>query len=594
MEKFKFDLTEEELQKKFLDFYKKHGHAEVANAPLIPENDPSVLFTTAGMHPLVPYLLGEKHPLGTRLVNIQKCLRTVDFDIVGDNTHNTMFEMLGVWSLGDYFKKESIEMTVKFLVGELKIPQNRLYATMYIGDDVIGKDLETYEIWKKQGFRDDQLYFYDAGDNWWGMETGPCGPCSEVYFDTGKKGCGEKTCGPACDCGKYVEIWNNVFMQYNKGSDGKFTPLEKPNVDTGVGFERLFSTLNGVESVYETRKFVNMIKNIEKITGKKYEDHKKAFRVLTDHVRSATFILGDPRGVTPSNTDQGYVLRRFIRKTFRYLKQLGAENTVILDIAKSVIENYKESYPVLKEKEKFIIEQIVNEEKVYSKTVTAGYKELEKVLAGLKKGEVLSGEAVFRLFETYGFPVDLTLEICLEREIKVDEKGVEEKRLEHQQKSRLGSEQKFKGGLADCGEATTKLHTATHLMQAALRKVLGNDVLQKGSNITAERLRFDFSFGRKMEDAEIKKVEELVNEAIGRKFDVVCEEMTVEAAKKKGAIGLFPEKYCDIVKVYIVGDFSSELCGGPHVKNTGELGRFKIQKEEASSAGVRRIKAVLV
>ena len=588
-------MNAKELRKKYIDFFKRHNHVEISTSSLIPENDPSVLFTTAGMHPLVPYLLGEKHPEGTRLTDVQKCLRTGDIDEVGDTSHLTFFEMLGNWSLGDYFKKESITMSYDFLTKELGIPAEKISVTCFEGDDKIPKDVETAQIWNELGIDKDRIYFYGRGENWWGPagQTGPCGPDTEIFYDTGKEPCSPE-CGPSCNCGKYLEIWNNVFMAYNKDKDGNYTELEQKNVDTGLGLERVLSIMNGNTSVYDTELFEGIIGKIEEISGKNYDENTaRDFRIIADHLRAATFVLGDDKAVTPSNVDQGYVLRRLIRRTSRELRKLGVETSKMKDISEVIIDQYQDVYPELGRNREFILSELEKEEQTFNKTLDRGLKAAEKIFDLIGDDPVLSGGLAFKLYDTFGFPIELTQELAAERGKSVDIEGFNNKYREHQEKSRQGAAQKFKGGLADQSEETTKLHTTTHLLNAALRKVLGDTVYQKGSNINPERLRFDFSFDRKLTPEELQDVTKLVNEAIDSELPVICEEMTVEEAKKQGAIGVFDEKYGDKVKVYSIGDFSKEICGGPHVSNTSELGRFRILKEQSSSAGVRRIKAKL-
>lgn len=588
-------MTAKELRRKYIEFFEKNGHKEIETASLIPENDPSVLFTTAGMHPLVPYLLGEKHPSGNKLTNCQKCLRTGDIDEVGDASHLTFFEMMGNWSLGDYFKKESITMSNDFLINELGIPQERIYISVFGGDAEVEKDMETYSVWKSLGYPDSHIFFFSRKENWWGPAgvIGPCGPDTEIFYDTGKESC-SSNCNPSCGCGKYVEIWNNVFMQYNKLEDGSFVPLSQKNVDTGLGLERVLAIMNSLESVYDTELFVPIIKAVEDATGTSFsEENTMSYRVICDHMRAATFVLGDDKGVSPSNVDQGYVLRRLLRRTARYLRKIGSDGSCMPQIAQVIIDEYKDIYPELERNKEFIITQIAKENVMFQKTLVSGMKEAEKYFNLLKEGEILSGDKAFKLYDTFGFPIELTKELAIEKNILVDEQGFKEKFREHQEKSRVGAAQKFKGGLVDHSEETTKLHTATHLLNAALRKVLGEDVYQRGSNINPERLRFDFSFERKMTAEEIALVESIVNEAIQKSIDVVCEEMTVDEAKAQNAIGVFGQKYGDLVKVYSIEGYSKEICGGPHVKNTKDLVSFKIQKESSSSAGVRRIKAVI-
>lgn len=589
-------LTSNELRSKYLGFFKDRGHAVIPSASLIPENDPTVLFTTAGMHPLVPYLLGEKHPQGTRLTDVQICVRTGDIEEVGDASHCTFFEMLGNWSLGDYFKKEAISWSFEFLTKVLGIPLDRLSVSVFAGDESCPRDDESADIWASLGLDRERIFFLPKKNNWWGPAgiTGPCGPDTEMFIDTGKPAC-SPNCSPACDCGKYLEIWNNVFMQYFKGQDGKLTPLEKKNVDTGMGLERTLCILNGYKSVYETDLFDFAIKKLEKLSGKKYSDGGEdmvAMRIIADHVRTATFMIGDVNGITPSNVDQGYVLRRLIRRAVRYAKKLGIEQGALEEIAKLYIKKYEDVYESIKNNAAKIVEEFKLEEERFSKTLESGLKEFEKVITHIPT-KTISGKTAFRLYDTFGFPLEMTVELAKENGFDVDTDGYEVAFKEHQEKSKLGADQKFKGGLADGGEETAKLHSATHLLNAALKEVLGDpNIMQKGSNITAERLRFDFNFDRPLTKEEIEKVEERVNAEIAKKADIKCEEMTVDEAKANGAIGVFASKYGERVKVYTIG-FSKEICGGPHASNTGDLGRFHIVKEQSSSAGVRRIKAVL-
>ena len=580
-----------EIRNKYLKFFKEHGHAVIPSAPLIPENDPSVLFTTAGMQPLVPYLLGEKHPAGTRLTDYQKCLRTVDIDEVGDNRHLTYFEMLGNWSLGDYFKEESIKMSFEFLTKELNIPVEKLYVTCFKGDEDCPKDEISSECWKKAGILDGHIYFYGKDDNWWiAGEEGPCGPDTEMFYDTGKPKCSEN-CEPSCDCGKYVEIWNNVFMEYYKHADGKYTKLEQKNVDTGLGLERMTMLLQGKETPFDTELFYPIMKKLEEL--QKVDDIQSR-RIVAEHLRASIMIISD--GGRPSNVDRGYILRRLIRRMIRHLNKLEIELAKLSDLIELNIENLKEMYPVLEENKEIIKNVIIEEKDKFVKTLTHGEREfIKEIRKAQEQGKNrIDGKVVFRLYDTYGFPPEVTNELARENNIEVDLKEFDKLFKEHQEKSRLGSEQKFKGGLADQNEKTIAYHTATHLLHQALRTVLGEHVKQSGSNITEERLRFDFTHPQKMTKEEIEKVENLVNEQIKRDLPVTCEEMSYEDAKKSGAIGLFTDKYGDRVKVYTIGDFSKEICGGPHVTHTGDMGRFKIKKEESSSSGIRRIKAVLV
>lgn len=642
-----------ELRSLFLRFFEEKGHARIPSASVIPENDPTVLFTTAGMHPLVPYLMGEKHPMGTRLTDVQKCIRTGDIDDVGDPSHLTFFEMLGNWSLGDYFKKEMIPWSWEFLTSPdwLGLDPDKLAFTVFEGDQDAPRDEEAANLWRAQGVKDDHLFYLPKKHNWWGPAgiTGPCGPDTEMFIIRDQPPCGPD-CSPACSCGRYLEIWNDVFMQYEKQADGTFIPLKQKNVDTGMGLERTYCVLMGASTVYETEIFSGIIGKIEELSGKKYgqdEETTKSIRIISDHMRTATFIIGDDRGVTPSNVDQGYVLRRLIRRAVRHGMKLGMPAGFTCEIAKVIIDQYKAVYPELERNGAHILEQLKLEEERFQRTLKKGQAEFEKVFGNmmkkrdaftalkankadpeavaaalrqlppspdnkpiieqvkdgtisdatidglLKATEKMDGRSAFKLYDTYGFPIEITQEMAAEKGIEVDVDGFQERFKKHQENSHAGAEQRFKGGLQDHSEQTTKLHTATHLLHAALRKVLGPEVAQKGSNITPERLRFDFSFGRKMTDEEKKEVERLVNEYIQAGAPITCEEMTVAEAKAQGAIGLFESKYGERVKVYTMGEFSKEICGGPHATNTGDLKSFKIKKEEASSAGVRRIKATI-
>ena len=587
-----------ELRSMFLKFFKGHGHAVISSASVIPENDPTVLFTTAGMHPLVPYLMGAKHPAGNRLTDVQKCVRTGDIDDVGDFSHLTFFEMLGNWSLGDYFKEQMIPWSWEFLTSPeyLGLPKDRLAFSVFAGDADCPRDEESAELWRRCGVADDHIFFLPKENNWWGPAgiTGPCGPDTEMFIITDKEPCGPN-CSPACSCGRYLEIWNDVFMQYNKKADGTFEPLEQKNVDTGMGLERTICVLNGKKSVYETDLFADILKKISELSGKEYgsdDETTRAFRIIADHMWTSTFIMGDDRGVSPSNVDQGYVLRRLIRRAVRYGMGIGMPEGFTGEVAKVIIEQYKDVYPELKRNEAFVLEQLSLEESRFARTLKQGNREFEKLVEKVQDGQI-DGVSAFHLYDTYGFPVEMTQELARERGLTVDMDGFHECFRKHQATSQAGAEQRFKGGLADHSEQSARLHTATHLMHAALRKVLGPEVAQKGSNITAERLRFDFSFGRKMTKEELAEVERLVNEAIESHTPITCEEMTVAEAKEQGAIGLFESKYGEQVKVYTMGPYSKEICGGPHAQNTGDLVSFKIKKEESSSAGVRRIKAVI-
>ena len=589
-------INSETLRQLYLDFFKSKGHAVIPTASLIPENDPTVLFTTAGMHPLVPYLLGEKHPAGTRLTDVQICVRTGDIDEVGDESHCTFFEMLGNWSLGDYFKKESIAWSYEFLTKVLNIDVSKLNVSVFAGDDSCPRDDESANIWRSLGLKDEQIFFLPKENNWWGPagQTGPCGPDTEMFIDTGKDKCSDD-CSPACSCGKYLEIWNNVFMQYFKDADGKLTPMEHKNVDTGMGLERTLCIVNGYKSVYETDLLSFAIAKLEELSGKKYgenEDDTKAMRIIADHTRTATFLLGDVKAISPSNVDQGYVLRRLIRRAVRYCRVLGIDGSALIEIAKLYIEKYKGIYTNIGNNAQRIEDELRAEQEKFGKTIEQGINEFEKVVKYIPT-KTIPGKTAFRLYDTFGFPLEMTIELAKEKGFDVDVQGYEEAFKKHQEISKAGAEQKFKGGLADTGEVTARLHTATHLLNAALKIVLqDNTINQRGSNITPERLRFDFSFGRPMTPEEIQAVEDLVNEEIAKNQDVKLEEMSVADAKAQGAVGVFDNKYGEVVKVYTVG-ISKEICGGPHAKNTSELGHFKIVKEQSSSAGVRRIKAIL-
>ncbi len=591
-------ITSPELREKFQAFMESKGHHRIPSASVIPENDPTVLFTTAGMHPLVPYLMGTPHPSGSRLTDVQKCIRTGDIDDVGDSSHLTFFEMLGNWSLGDYFKKEAISWSWEFLTSPeyLGIDKDRLAFTVFEGNEDCPRDEESHDIWRSMGVAEDHLFYLPKKHNWWGPAgiTGPCGPDTEMFIITDKPACGPD-CSPACSCGHYLEIWNDVFMQYNKQKDGSFVPLAKKNVDTGMGLERTICVLNGKKTVYDTDAFVDILAKIAELSGHQYEESEeitRAFRIIADHMRTSTFILGDDRGVSPSNTDQGYILRRLIRRAVRYGMQLNMPDGFTAEIAQVIINQYREAYPELERNSHFVLEQLKLEEARFAKTLRQGNKEFDKVASRVENG-VIDGLSAFHLYDTFGFPIEMTCELAKERGLSVDTESFQEHFKKHQELSHQGADQKFKGGLADQTVETARLHTATHLLHAALRKVLGDEVAQKGSNITAERLRFDFSFGRKVTKEELAQVEALVNDAIKADVPVVCEEMTVPEAKAKGAIGLFENKYGERVRTYKMGDYSFEICGGPHAEHTGELGSFKILKEESSSAGVRRIKAVI-
>ena len=579
-----------EIRNKYLNFFKKHGHSVIPSAPLIPENDPSVLFTTAGMQPLVPYLLGEKHPSGTRLTDYQKCVRTNDIDEVGDNRHLTYFEMLGNWSLGDYFKEESIQMSFDFLTKELQIPVEKLSVTVFAGDKDCPRDEVAAECWKKAGILDGHIYYYGKDDNWWiAGEEGPCGPDTEMFYDTGKPACGPD-CQPSCDCGKYVEIWNNVFMEYFKDKDGKYTKLAQKNVDTGLGLERMAMLLQGKETPFDTELFKTVM---DKLLELEKVDIIESRRIVAEHLRSSMMIISD--GGRPSNVDRGYVLRRLIRRMVRHMNKLQINLDEISTLIDINVENLKEMYPDLEKNAESIKNVIIEEKNKFVKTLAHGEKEFEKEMNKVKQQgkNKIDGKVVFKLYDTYGFPPEVTSELAKENNMTVDMNEFDELFKAHQEKSRMGSEQKFKGGLAEQNDITIAYHTATHLLNAALKIVLGPETHQRGSNITVDRMRFDFNCDHKMTDEEKKQTEDLVNKWIKEALPVTVEEMKKEDAVKSGAECMFIEKYPDVVTVYTIGNVSKELCGGPHVKNTSELGTFKIKKEEASSAGVRRIKAIL-
>ncbi|MCE9613704.1 MAG: alanine--tRNA ligase [Lentisphaerae bacterium] len=592
-------MTANELREMYLGFFKSKGHTVISGASLIPENDPTVLFTTAGMHPLVPYLLGEPHPAGKRLCNVQKCIRTGDIDTVGDASHLTFFEMMGNWSLGDYFKEEAIAWSFEFLTSRqyLGFRPDQLHVTVFEGNAEVPRDEQSIAIWRKLGIPAERIYALPVDDNWWGPagKTGPCGPDTEMFIDTRP---GEGAGRPGQGGGRFFEIWNDVFMQYEKKDDGTFAALRQSNVDTGMGVERTVTMLQGRTSVYETELFAPIMAAIAEGASRRLDESAetvKASRVIADHVRSAVFVLGDERGVVPGNLGQGYVLRRLIRRAVRFARQLGLKEGFLKPLAESVVDNYKHVYPDLAARREFIVTELGVEEGKFEKTLDRGTAELDKVLQNLKAhGQTsLSGRVAFRLYDTCGFPLEFTEEICREQGVSVDRAAFDKAFEQHRDVSRQGADQLFKGGLADNSETTTRLHTATHLLHKSLQMVLGDHVKQKGSNITAERLRFDFAHTDKMTPEQIKQVEDLVNQAIQRRLEVSMNVMTVEDAREKGAMALFSAKYGEQVKVYQMGDFSLEVCGGPHVSNTGELGHFRIVKEESSSAGVRRIRAVL-
>jgi alanyl-tRNA synthetase len=600
-------MTADELRKKYVEFFVSKGHVQIQGKSLLPDNDPTVLFTTAGMHPLVPYLLGEAHPAGKRLVDYQKCIRTGDIDCVGDTSHLTFFEMLGNWSLGDYFKEGAIEMSFEFLTSPqwLNIPIEKLGVTVFEGDSEVPKDNESATVWKKMGIPENRIAYLPRADNWWGPagSTGPCGPDSEMFYYVGEAPC-SPDCKPGCSCGKWLEIWNDVFMQYNKKANGEYEPLARKCVDTGMGIERTVTILNGKQSVYDTDIFALIRGAVEKGADYVYGtdgEKDKSVRIICDHLRASTFILGDPKAVSPSNVGAGYVLRRLIRRAVRHARKLGinTDTPLLSPIAAILIGQMQGPYPELTENKARIIEELDREEQKFLETLQKGEHEFEKLLPNLLKDprKIIPGRLAFKLYDTYGFPIELTEELAAENGMKVNRDEFDEAFKKHQELSRAGSEQIFKGGLQDHGEIATKYHTATHLLHQALRLVLGGHVAQKGSNITAERMRFDFTHPAPMTAEELKKVEDIVNEQIQKDLPISMEMMALDTAKASGAIALFGEKYESQVKVYTVGTaenfFSKEVCGGPHVERTGGLGKFTIQKEQSSSAGVRRIRAVL-
>jgi alanyl-tRNA synthetase len=578
----------------YLEFFQKNGHKFIANASLIPENDSTALFISAGMHPLVPYLLGQQHPSGRKLVNVQKCLRTSDIDEVGDNFHLSFFEMLGNWSLGDYFKEESIPWSYEFLTSKewLNIDVEKLSVTVFAGDEKIPRDTESARIWEGLGILKDRIFYLPREDNWWGPigSTGPCGPDTEIFYDTGKEPCGSE-CKPGCSCGKYNEIWNNVFMEYNRTPDGEYELLEQKNVDTGMGVERTVAVLQGKDNVYEIEIFAPLVNGIKKLSGIEVisEDQIRSVRIICDHSRAATFLLAE--GIVPLNVEQGYVLRRVIRGAIRHGKLLGIEEEFLSVLSRIIMETYVEDYPHLKSNEDFIVTELKKEYKKFNNTLARGLNRFNRIARNKEK---IDGKDAFLLYQSFGFPIEITKELGKENGIFVDVDGFYEEFEKHQKVSRAGADKRFGSGLADKSEATVKLHTATHLLNEALRRVLEKDITQKGSNITQKRLRFDFNFDRKLTAQEKKDVEEIVNGKINEALPVKRIETTLDEAIRMGSQAAFEQKYGEKVSVYSIGDFSTELCSGPHVENTGELGRFKIIKEEGISAGVRRIRAVLV
>ncbi len=586
-------ISSNKLKKMYLEFFQKNGHKVIANASLVPENDPTALFISAGMHPLVPYLLGQPHPSGTKLVNVQKCLRTSDVGEVGDSFHLSFFEMLGNWSLGDYFKAESIPWSYEFLTSKdwLNIDKEKISVTVFAGDENAPKDEESASIWRSLGMPDERIYYLPREDNWWGPAgaTGPCGPDTEIFYDTGIEPCGAE-CKPGCGCGKYNEIWNNVFMEYNKTHDGKYELLEQRNVDTGMGVERTISVLQGKKNVYETEIFTPLIEKIKELAELEEipDEHEKSIRIVMDHTRAATFLLAD--GVVPRNIEQGYVLRRIIRGAIRHGRLMGIEREFLTGLSQTVIGMYEEDNPHLRKNEEFILDELRKESKKFNNTLVKGLRRFNRIA---DKKNAIDAKDAFLLYQSFGFPIEITAEIGEENGIPVDVAGFEEEMKKHQKVSSASADKKFGSGLADSQNETVKLHTATHLLNEALRVVLSKDIVQRGSNITHERLRFDFNFDRKMTDEEKREVEDVINEKIRQAIPITHIETSLEEAKKIATQAVFGDRYGDKVTVYSIGDFSSELCSGPHVENTSELGTFKIKKERSISAGVRRIRAVL-
>jgi alanyl-tRNA synthetase len=586
-------MNANQLRESYLEFFEECRHKRILSAPLLPENDPTVLFTTAGMHPLVPFLLGEPHPLGRRLVDFQKCLRTNDIDEVGDASHLTFFEMLGNWSLGDYFKRESLAWSFEFQTLVLKLDPQCLAVTVFAGDDDAPRDDESASIWHNLGIPDQRIFFLPKADNWWGPAgaTGPCGPDSEMFYDTGRPD--HPGCQPSCTCGKWLEIWNNVFMEYNKTSAGRYERLKQRNVDTGMGLERTLAVLQGLDDVFQVETLYPLIQQVERLSGKHYMDHPLQFRIIADHLRAATFAIGD--GALPSNVEAGYVVRRMVRRAIRYGHDLGIQGNFCAGFSGAVVDLLADVYPELEHNRAVIAEALEREETKFSHTLERGLRQYEKLAERLRlEGkDTISGAEAFDLFETYGFPLPFTVELASEQGMHVDEAAFEDCYREHRQASREALDQKFKGGLADHAAETTRLHTASHLLQQALRQVLGPSVHQMGSNITVERLRFDFSFPEKLTLGQLSEVEQIVNQQIAADLPVTVEVIPLEQALQSGALAFFSEKYGEQVKVYSIGSFSKEVCGGPHVDRTSRLGRFKILKEEAVGQGKRRIRAVL-
>lgn len=606
-------ITSKELRKKWLDFYEKRGHVNIGAVSLLGDGTTGVMFNVAGMQPLMPYLLGKPHPAGKRLCNVQGCIRTIDIDDIGDESHCSFFEMMGNWSLGDYFKKEKTAWTFEFLTKELGFDKNKICATVFAGDENAPRDEETAKLLEEVGVKKENIFYLPKKDNWWELEgttNTPCGPDNEWFYPRHDNPCSDH-CDITCDCGRWVEIGNDVYMQYKKLEGNKYVELENKNVDTGFGFERLLMYVNGLTDIYKTDLFADVISYLQNESGKDYENDfeaRKAMRIIADHMRTSVMLIGDKNGIVPSNVGAGYILRRLMRRAIRYARQLNLSEEALNNVAKIYIEKiYNEAYPLLLEKEEYILSEISKEVLKFSKVVDDGIKEFEKVIGGLERknqfmsqkdanfveDRTITGKAAFRLYDTFGFPIEMTKELASEKGYIVDEEGFNEAFKHHQEISKQSEKGEFKGGLADSSYQSTRLHTATHLLLAALRKKFGSDVHQCGSNITPERLRFDFNVDRKLTPEELLEIENEVNNNIQRAIDVEFYELPIDEAKQMGATGIFDDKYGDIVKVYKIGDVSIEMCGGPHVKNTSELNKFKIVKEESSSAGVRRIKAIL-
>ena len=595
-------MTGDELRQSFLNFFAERGHAIIPSAPLVPENDPTALFISAGMHPLVPYLLGESHPEGRRLANVQKCLRTDDIEEVGDISHNTFFEMLGFWSLGDYWKRDSLRWTLEWFTRVLGLEQERISVTVFAGDSDAPRDDEAVHVWLELGIPQERIYYLPKTDNWWGPagKTGPCGPDSELFYDTGRPEHGPD-CQPGCNCGKYIEIGNNVFMQYNKTAEGRYEPLKQRNIDVGLGLERTLYIVQGTEDIYTTDLFASIVQSINELrkrqggkTALSSEQEQRLIRIVADHVRAATFIIAD--GVLPGNVEQGYICRRLVRRAVRCGHELGMPGIFTAEVAQAVIARFGPIYPELEQRQETILNELTREEERFGKTLARGLGEFQKLEEGLRqRGEsVLAGKAVFRLFDTFGFPPTLTAELAQERGLSADLDGFNSLFKQHQERSRQANQRRFAGGLADHSERTTQLHTATHLLHQALRDVLGTHVHQMGSNITPERLRFDFSHPNKLTTEEIRRIEEIVNQQIQRDLQTTMEVMPLQQALDLGALAFFGERYGDLVKVYKIGDYSMEVCGGPHVQHTGDMGRFRITKTENIGQGIQRVRADLI